>query len=70
MGLMVCLGQHDLNFAHVLEGQYEKVHFSLEFFKFITNLGIFKVGVLGVWVPQSSWAHHQPIHVFTQFIHV
>jgi hypothetical protein len=48
------LGQHDLDFAHVVEGRYKKVHLSLEFLKFITNLGIFKVGVLGVRVPQSS----------------
>ncbi len=59
---MVFLGQHDLDFAHVVENQYEKVHLSLEFLKFVANLGISKVGVLGVWVLQ--WVKH----VINQFI--
>jgi hypothetical protein len=45
---VVFLGQHKLDFAHAMEGQQEKVHFSLEFLEFITYLGIYDVDVLGV----------------------
>ncbi len=45
---MVFLSQHKLDFAHVVEGQQEKLHFSLEFLESITYLGVYDVDVLGV----------------------